>query len=102
MAKKIFRVQGDSGPSITFRLENVDVTGWSAVANILREQGDPITLTGSVADGPNGDFDFPFAAGDLDTVGEHRVEFQLTDTVGGVQTHPQKESMFLIVREQLD
>lgn len=102
MAQKVFRVQGDGGPPITFQLEGVDVTGWTSRAVIRRKQGDPIILVGAVTNGPTGDFSFPFAATDLDVAGQHRVDIELTDTAAVIQTHPQKDSLVLVVREQTD
>lgn len=102
MAKKVYRVQNDDGPPLTFQLEGVDVTGWSASAFIRREQGDLVTLTGAITAALTGEFAFPFAAGDLSVAGEHELEFQLTDNLGDKQTWPQDKALLLVVREELD
>jgi hypothetical protein len=101
MAKKIFRVAGDTGPNVEFQLEGINVAGYSAIMHVRRAGGDLISRAGGVISAPIGLFGFAFVAGDL-IEGDHSVEFQVTNTGGQVITYPANAPITLVVRDEED
>lgn len=100
----IARKRGDTAPDKLFILDPespgnpLDITGFSFILTVNTEQdpdpvGPPIvgtelvSVTGTITDGPNGEVEFPWSAGDADqTPEDYFYDVQQTDTAGRILT----------------
>jgi hypothetical protein len=64
---------------------DVDITGWTIVANIRKPDASLLTKTATITDGGEGDFEFQFATSDL-VAGWQPMQIVFTDTSADVFT----------------
>ncbi len=87
--------EGDQLPGILGVLKDVDITGWTIQLKLDRSAtiaADTLTKTATIVDGPNGQFSFAWAAGDLLAGVGQLTTVTFTNTL----TEPQTPARFLV------
>lgn len=101
--------RGDTRPKLRKNLvdatgANPNITG-ATVVFIMKAQGatSPKINRAAVAiiDGPTALVEYTWITGDSDTSGEYEGEFEVTDSLGGIETFPDPRKMRIIVTDDL-
>lgn len=95
MAETFYIKQGDTAPALRCTLKDpsgtaVDLTGASVVFNLLAADGTVLVNRQSVVlvTAASGIVEYQWQAGDTDTSGTHRGEFEVTYPDSSVETFP--------------
>lgn len=78
--------EGDTLPVFARTFSGGDITGWTITLYMRRADCTLLTKTATITDGPNGAYQFAFAATDLIPGQFQGAEIELDDTAGGIQT----------------
>jgi len=95
MASEIHYVENDTLPKLQCVYTGVDLTGASVELHI--GYAVPLVIVGTLTDEVNGEFEFGYSIGDLQT-GTWEAEIQITDNAGEVITF---QGLKFIIKAQI-
>jgi len=100
--------QNDTGPTLRATLTDisdnpVNVTDASVMFHMVNLSGTvKVDAACVVVDGPAGIVDYEWVAGDTDTVGTYRAEWEVTYSDATIETFPNNGHATVVVTEELN
>ena len=98
---------GDTSPIVTATFKDADlnpvnITGSTVRIHVVSLSGTTlIDEAMTVTSGPNGVAEYEWQAGDTDTAGTYKVEFEVTYSDNTVETFPNTGHEMLIIKDDL-